>query len=144
MATGSPHLAIQALNEVAKLLGKLTEEQLEALVKGEALVEFRLMDDIVTSRPVKKAAGAKAPKISLDLDQLVSEIRALTAEDAVEQLLLERDKQLTLPMMRALAEKIGPPVSTRGDKATIRKNIAAGTAGLLNRPASVFSGTWNR
>jgi hypothetical protein len=137
-------LAIQALNEVAKLLGKLTEEQLEALVKGEAVVEFRLMEDIVTSRPVKKAAPAKAAKVTVDLDALVTEIRALTEEDAVERLLIERDKQLTLPMMRTLAEKIGPPVSTKGDKATIRKNIAAGTAGLLNRPASVFSGTWNR
>src|SRR4051812_3563703 len=124
MATGSPHLAIQALTEISKLLGKLTEDQLEALVKGEAVVEFRMMDDIVTSRPVKKAAAPKAAKRSLDLDQLVSEIKALPGEDAVERLLIERDKQLPLATMRALAEKIGPPVSTRGDKATLRKNIA--------------------
>jgi hypothetical protein len=137
-------LAIQALNEVAKLLGKLTEEQLEALVKGEALVEFRLMEDIVTSRPVKKAPAAKTAKTTVDLDEIVNEIRALTEEDAVERLLADLDKKLTLPMLRTLAEKIGPPVSTKGDKATLRKNIAAGTAGLLNRPASVFSGTWNR
>jgi len=140
----TPNLAVQALNEVAKLLAKLTEEQLLALASGTAVIEFKNMDEIVTSRPVKKAATPKLPKSIPNLDDLVREIKDIQEEDAVERFLLERDRQLTLPLMRALAEKIGPPVSAKGDKATLRKNIAAGTAGLRNRPASVFSGTWNR
>ncbi|WP_433047549.1 hypothetical protein [Dactylosporangium sp. CS-033363] len=142
--TQSPKLAALALNEIGRLLGTLTEDQLTALAEGRAHVEFRDTDGSATA--LSPAPRAKAPKAKLDLDELIAEIKALTEEDAVERYLQSRDKDLSLPQMRELADRIGPPVTSKGakSKAQLRKNIAAGTAGLLNRPASVFSGTWNR
>jgi len=134
--TPSPKLAALALNEIGRLLGTLTGEQLEALAEGRAHVEFR---DSTAAKPARAKPAA-------DLDTIIADIRALTEEDAVERYLLARDKDLSLPLMRELADRIGPPVTSKGakSKAQLRKNIAAGTAGLLNRPASVFSAGWDR
>ncbi|WP_432991207.1 hypothetical protein [Dactylosporangium sp. CA-233914] len=136
--TQSPQLAALALKEIGRLLGTLTEEQLTALAEGRAQVEFRTGEK--AERPAKPA------KAAIDLDAIVAEIRAMTEEDAVERYLIARDKELSLPLMRDLADRIGPPVTSKGakSKAQLRKNIAAGTAGLLNRPASVFSTSWDR
>lgn len=142
--TGSPQLAVQALNEVAKLLGKLTEEQLTELAEGNALIEFRTAEVTITSRQPGRTGTPKVAKRKVDLDEVLTEIKAMTEEDAVERYLIARDRELTVALLQELAEKIGPPVSTKGTKAELRKNIAAGTAGLINRPASVFSGGWDR
>jgi hypothetical protein len=138
--TDSPKLAALALNEIAKLLGKLTEEQLAQLAEGRAFVEFRSGDEVITSRAPKKPAAK--PKI--DLEEVVRAIKEMTEEDAVEKYLIERDKLISLAQMKELATMIGPPVSNKGTKAQLRKNIAAGTAGVLNRPASAFSNAWAR
>jgi hypothetical protein len=142
--TQSPKLAALALNEIGRLLGALTEDQLTALAEGRAHVEFRDTDGTATA--LSPAPRPKSPKQKLDLDEIIAEIKALTEEDAVDRYLQSRDKDLSLPQMRELADRIGPPVTSKGakSKAQLRKNIAAGTAGLLNRPASVFSGTWDR
>ncbi|MEU7867580.1 hypothetical protein [Dactylosporangium sp. NPDC049140] len=143
--TQSPKLAALALNEIGRLLGTLTEEQLEALADGRAHVEFRDTAGTAAVPPSAPARG-KPAKPAADLDAIIADIKALTEEDAVERYLIGRDKDLSLPLMRELADRIGPPVTSKGakSKAQLRKNIAAGTAGLLNRPASVFSGSWDR
>lgn len=138
--TDSPKLAVLALHEIAKLLAKLTEEQLTDLVEGRAIVEFRTPQITVTSRPLKGGSGRR----QLDLDEALTAIKSMAQEDEVERYLIEHDKELTVPALRQLAEMIGPPVSSKGSKAVVRKNIAAGTAGLINRPASVFNTGWNR
>jgi hypothetical protein len=139
--TGSPQLAIQVLNEVAKLLAKLTEAQLIDLTEGRAVVEFRTPEVTITSRAPRKPP-AKAPRV--DLDDIVRDIKAMTEEDAVERYLAERDRQIGQAALQELAARLGPHISTKGTKATLRKNIAAGTAGLLNRPASAFGGAWDQ
>jgi hypothetical protein len=141
----SPRLAALALNEIGRLLGALTEEQLEALADGRARVEFRDADGPVPAAPPPPARGTSA-KPAVDLDAIIADIKGLTEEDAVERYLTARDRDLSLPLMRELADRIGPPVTSKGakSKAQLRKNIAAGTAGLLNRPASVFAGSWDR
>jgi hypothetical protein len=141
--TGSPQLAAQALNEVAKLLAKLTEDQLADLVSGRGVIEFRSAETTVTSRPTRGSRASTPAKPALDLDALMQAVNEIPDEDGVERYLLENDKQISKPLMVALAEKIGPPVSTKGTKDQLRKNIAAGTGGLRNRAASVFSGGWS-
>ncbi|WP_426505289.1 hypothetical protein ACPPVO_46785 [Dactylosporangium sp. McL0621] len=142
----SPKLAALALNEIGRLLGTLTEEQLEALADGRAHVEFRDTGGTTAAPTSPAPARGKPAKPAADLDAIIADIKALTEEDAVERYLIGRDKDLSLPLMRELADRIGPPVTSKGakSKAQLRKNIAAGTAGLLNRPASVFSGSWDR
>lgn len=142
--TGSPKMAAMALQEVAKLLEKLTEEQLADFVEGRAVVEFRTPEVTIQSRAPKRGTAARTPKREIDLDEVLRDIQGMTEEDAVEEYLRRRDKEMTLDVLRALAERIGSHVSAKGTKATLRKNIAAGTAGLLNRPASVFGGSWER
>ena len=141
--TGSAQLAVQALNEVGKLLGKLTDEQLTDLVAGRAVVEFRTPELTIASRSPRKTAAPK-PKPVVDLDEIIRDIKAIKTEDEVERYLAAQDRVISADAMRQLAARIGPPVSTKGTKAQLRKNIAAGTAGLLNKPASVFSGQWDR
>ena len=133
---------MQALNEVAKLLSKLTEAQLTDLAEGRALIEFRSAETAVTSRAVKKTAQRKPS--AMDLDDVVRDIKALDHEDAVESYLVERDRQVNVSLLRELATRLGPHISTKGTKAELRKNIAAGTAGLLNRPASAFGSAWEQ
>jgi hypothetical protein len=130
-------MAVLALNEISKLLGKLSEEQLVDLVEGRAVVEFRTPEVTIMSRTPKKAP---TPKQSVDLDEFILAIKGITEEDEVERYLLSRDKELSVGDLREIATRIGPPVSAKGTKAQLRKNIAAGTAGLLNRPASAFGG----
>jgi hypothetical protein len=142
--TGSPKLAVLALTEVAKLLGKLTEEQLADLVDGRGVIEFRTPEVTIQSRTPKRTAAPRTPKRELDLDEVLRDIQGMTGEDAVEDYLRQRDRELTGDLLRELAARIGPHISTKGTKPTLRKNIAAGTAGLLNRPASVFGGGWER
>jgi hypothetical protein len=142
--TDSPKLTVLVLQEVAKLFAKLTEEQLTDLVEGRAVVEFRTPEVVIASRAPRRAAGAK-PKTALDLDEVYRDIKGMTQEDAVEEYLKERDKELSLTALKELAAKIGPPVSAKGSsKAQLRKNIAAGTGGLHNRPASVLGSAWGR
>jgi hypothetical protein len=137
--TDSPQLAALALTEIGRLIGNLTPQQLADLAAGRARLEFRPSD-----APAPR--GKAAPRARADLDGILADIKGMTEEDAVERYLAERDKELPLPLLKELADRIGPPVTSRGakSKAQLRKNIAAGTAGLLNRPASVFSGGWER
>jgi hypothetical protein len=138
--TDAPGLAVLALKEIVKLLDKLTAEQLTDLVEGRAVVEFRSPEQSVSSSRPRKAPPQKKP---VDLDEVIREIQGMTEEDAVEDYLKQRDKQLTLDALKELAQRIGPPVSASGGtKAILRKNIAAGTAGLLNRPVSAFASAW--
>jgi len=137
----STKLAVLALNEVGKLLGKLTEEQLTDLAEGRGVLEFRTPEVTVTSRALRKSAPAKA---AVDLDEMIAEIKGLTDVDAVERYLVARDKELPVAVLRELAVRIGPPVVSKGTKPVLRKNIAEGTAGLLNRPASAFNTGWDR
>jgi hypothetical protein len=141
VVAGSSQLAVQVLNEVAKLLGKLNETQMIDLAEGRALIEFRSSETTITSRPVKKAAKPKAP--AANLDDIIRDIKAMDEEDAVERYLFERDKTIGADALKELAARLGPHISRTGTKPQLRKNIAAGTAGLLNRPASAFGEAWS-
>jgi hypothetical protein len=143
--TGSPQLAVLALNKVAEVLGKLTEEQLTDLVNGRGVIEFRTPEVTITSRATRapRTSAPKAPPApALEVDEILQAVQALADEDAVERYLLDHDKQISLPTMTELARKIGPPVTAKGPKYKLRKSIAAGTGGLRNRPAAIFSGGW--
>jgi hypothetical protein len=140
--TDSAKLAVLALNEVAKLLGKLTEEQLADLAEGRGLIEFRTPEVTVQSRAPRRSPSSRTPKRAVDLDEVLRDIQQMTGEDAVEEYLRQRDRELSKDQLCDLAALVGPHVSTKGTKPTLRKNIAAGSAGLLNRPASVFDGGW--
>ncbi len=99
-------------------------------------VSTRAARPVKVTRAATKATKATA-KVPFDRDTIVADIRKAKSEDAVEKMLADRN--LTVAQLREIATELGPPVSSRGTKLQLQKNIAAGTAGLKHRPAAVFA-----
>jgi hypothetical protein len=138
-------LAALAVQEVAKVLAKLTEEQLTDLVEGRAQVEFRSGEVVIGSgraRAPRKAAPKR--EVTFDVDEVVKTISDMTSPEEVIEYLEGRDKELTSPDLKEIARALGPTVSATGTKAELRRKIAQGTAGFRQRSAAVTDGIWGR
>jgi hypothetical protein len=139
--TQPAEVAVLVLQQVSAVLGKLTAEQLAELAGGRAELVFRAGDTVVTPGRPKKAPAART---TLDLDGTVAAIRGLAARDQVEAYLREHDRVLTVPVLKELAQRLGPTVSGTGKtKAQIKRNIVEGTAGFRERSAAMSGGAWN-
>ena len=140
--TQPAEVAVLVLQQVSTVLGKLSAEQLAELAEGRAQLVFRAGDTVVapTGR-TRKAAGAGT---GVDLDAAVAAIRAMTGRDHVEAYLREHDRALTVPVLKELAQRLGPTVAGTGkNKAQIKRNIVEGTAGFRERSAAMSGGAWN-
>jgi hypothetical protein len=84
-----------------------------------------------------KMARAKAPKA--DHATTVADIRAASSGDEVRRILA--DRKHTVAELRAISAEVSPSASTKGTKAQLIDNIAAGST-LSSRPAAGFAGTW--
>jgi hypothetical protein len=99
----------------------------------------------IEAKPVKKTAAAKMTraKASVDHASIADQVKAAQSEDDVRALL--QGQKLTVADLKTIAGHVGGPAATpKGTKQQIIDKIAAGSAGLKNRPASIFAGDWNR
>ncbi len=140
-------LAALALQQIAKVLDKLTEEQLTELAEGRAFVEFRSRDAVVSSGRTtgsgRSSRSTSSKPSSIDIDGVVSEINALNSSVEVLAYLQAREKQLKGEDLKAIARALGPTVSATGrTKAALMQNIAEGTTGYRERSNAVFAGGW--
>jgi hypothetical protein len=140
-------LAALAVQQIAKVLDKLTEDQLADLAEGRAHVEFRSQDAVISSSRTRSssARGSRtAPsRASVDIDGEVKAIKAMRTSAEVRAYLDANDKRLTLTVLKDLARALGPTVSATGSRKDVLKaNIVEGTAGFRERSNAVFEGGW--
>jgi hypothetical protein len=89
----------------------------------------------------KPAAKKAAKKAAPDHQAIAARIQAAETADEVQKLLAS--EKLTIADLKKIATELGgPSANPRGTRQQIIDKIAAGTAGLKNRPASAFAGTW--
>jgi hypothetical protein len=136
-------LAALALQEVAKVVAKLTPEQLADLAEGRAHVEYRSGDTVVTSGRAR-SAGGPAKASSVDIPQVVKLIGSMTSRDEVLAYLQSRT-EFKVADLREIARALGPTVSATGRKRDdLIRNIAEGTAGFRQGSAAVLGGSWRQ
>lgn len=92
-----------------------------------------------TDSPMPTAA-AKMAGSKVDHASIAAQVQAAGSEDEVEQLLA--NQKLAVADLKIIAGHVGSHVSTKGSKAQLTKNIAAG--GLKNRPAANLAGDWTQ
>jgi hypothetical protein len=142
-------LAVLALQQIAKVLDRLTEEQLNELVEGRAVVEFRSQDAVVSSGRARASSTtgsrAQAPaKADIDVSAAVEAIKAMNTSAEVSSYLDTNGRQFTADVLKAIARALGPTVSATGTKAVLKNNIVTGTAGFRERSRAVFEEGWQR
>lgn len=116
-----------------------------AFQRGDGDVVPMSEAQVTTALPPAKAVTAKpvaAPRSKVDPAKVSADVRSAATEDDVSRILT--DSKLTVPQLRTLAGEIGPHISTKGSKAQLVNNIAAGSPAGLNRPAKNLAGTWNQ
>ena len=137
-------LSTLVFKQVIAVLGKLTDEQLAELGAGRAQQVFRCGDTDVPARPTRSRAAGAAAKPPLDVAGAVAAITGSAGREEVEAYLAANDKQLTAPVLREIAKRLGPTVISSGrTKADLKRNIVEGTAGFRERSAAMSGGAWN-
>lgn len=137
-------LSTLVFKQVVTVLGNLTDEQLAELGAGRAQLVFRSGDTVVSARPTRTRAGGAPAKPALDVAGAVAAITAAGGREEVETYLAANDKQLTAPVLREIAKRLGPTVISAGrTKADLKRNIVEGTAGFRERSAVMSGGAWN-
>lgn len=133
MTAPSPLTA--ALQQATAVLEALTPAQLEDLATGRGRLEFR---------PARSArrTSSKAPS-GVDVAGTVEDINRLSTPTEVADYLIRNDTRFTVVVLKEIAKALGPTVANTGrNKAEIRRDIVAGTAGFRVRSAAMSGGAW--
>ena len=158
---GSPavDLVDRALARAAELVAGLSREQLDELAAGRADLVYRSLPTLVPSpapppSPIRGRTTGVPPAVdgpgparrSFDVDAAVAAINALSTRDEVACWLAAHDRELTVPVLREVARRLGPTVSSAASsKAALKRNIVEGTAGFRERSAAMSGGgAWRR
>lgn len=137
-ALGTTSPADDALHHATAVLDSLTPSQLEDLAAGRARLEFRPY--VPAARPSRPAT----PHTSPDAAAAVETINRLADPSEVDDYLRRHDARFTLPVLRQIARGLGPTVRANGrNKAELRRDIVAGTAGYRARSAAMSGGAWS-
>jgi hypothetical protein len=114
---------------------------------GPAVPVARSGADPVRSTGVPAAVDGPAPaRPAFDVDAAVCAINALSSREEVARWLAARDRELTVPVLREVARRLGPTVSAAAtSKAGLKRNIVEGTAGFRERSRAMSGGgAWRR
>jgi hypothetical protein len=77
----------------------------------------------------------------VDVAAAVERINALPTPADVENYL--KDRRFTVSVLKQIARALGPTVLATGrNKAEVRRDIVAGTAGFRSRSAAMSGGAW--
>ena len=151
----------RALARAAELVAGLSREQLDELAAGRADLVYRAVPTLVPSpapppSPITGRArttgvpaavdGPPPARRSFDVDAAVEAINALSTRSEVAGWLAARDRELTVPVLREVARRLGPTVcATAPSKAGLKRNIVEGTAGFRERSRAMSGGgAWRR
>jgi hypothetical protein len=136
-------IALLIVQQAGLVIAKLTPEQLDGLLQGRGQLAYHEGDVVVTAPRATKASGTKTPRPGVDIDAIVTAIRACATGAEVEDYLETNDRKLTVPTLKAVAKALGPTVvSTASRKADLKRNIVAGTAGFRERSDAMSAGAW--
>jgi len=129
-----------ARDHATAVLDALTPEQVADLASGRARLVFR-------PEPVERRRRPAAPEPaarSSDVAGAVETINQLSDPAEVEAYLRRHDAVFTVPLLKAIAQSLGPTVRTTGrNKTELRRDIVAGTAGYRARSAAMSGGAWS-
>jgi hypothetical protein len=140
--TDAAKLAVDLMKQVAKLLDKLSEDQLTALATGGAELAFVSPEATVRAGTRRAAASRprqpKAPRPSIG--EAASRLSQLTTRDeAVEYL---ATSGLRAEDLKAVAKELG--VTVRGRKDEITRQLAEGAVGFRTKLETVMGGPYHR
>jgi hypothetical protein len=132
---------VNDLTEIAlrRALATLSPEDLAAVAAGRARLEVRP----VAPRAPRRAPATPVPAHDPDVDvaAAVERINALRTPADVESYL--KDRRFTVSVLKQIARALGPTVLATGrNKAEVRRDIVAGTAGFRSRSAAMSGGAW--
>ncbi len=126
-----------AHRHAAAFLDTLSPEQLADLASGRARLEFR------SQLPAARRSRPEA-RPSADVATAIETINHLADPSEVDDFLRRHDARFTLPVLREIARGLGPTVRANGrNKAELRRDIVAGTAGYRTRSAAMSGGAWS-
>ena len=129
--------AEEALRRATAFLDTLDPAQLEDLAAGRARLELRL-----------QVPAARRPRAefrpSAEVATAIETINQLVDPSEVDDYLRRHDARFTLPVLKEIARGLGPTVRGAGrNKAELRRDIVAGTAGYRTRSAAMSGGAWS-
>jgi len=132
---------VNDLTEIAlrRALATLSPEDIAAVAAGRARLEVRP----VAPRAPRRAPATPVPAHDHDVDvaAAVERINALRTPADVEGYL--KDRRFTVSVLKQIARALGPTVLATGrNKAEVRRDIVAGTAGFRSRSAAMSGGAW--
>jgi hypothetical protein len=132
---------VSELIEVAlrRSLATLSPEDLAAVAAGRARLEVRHL----APRPARRAPKTPVPARDhgVDVAAAVERINVLPTPADVEDYL--KDRRFTVSVLKQIARALGPTVPATGrNKAEVRRDIVAGTAGFRSRSAAMSGGAW--
>jgi hypothetical protein len=132
---------VNDLTEIAlrRALATLSPEDLAAVAAGRARLEVHHLAPRPPRRP--PATPVPARDHGVDVAAAVERINALPTPAAVEEYL--KDRRFTGSVLKQIARALGPTVLATGrNKAEVRRDIVAGTAGFRSRSAAMSGGAW--
>lgn len=138
-------LAASALKTIFTDLSKLTVDELTDLVEGRTRVLLRPIDHVPTARVASVSTAKRTKSVSaVDIDQVAKTIIAFSTPDEVMTYLDQNDKAFTVPVLKGIANALGPTIPKLGStKAALKRSIAQGTAGFQRSSTVVRQGSWN-
>ncbi|WP_232664777.1 hypothetical protein [Pseudonocardia sp. TRM90224] len=135
----APSPLAAALQQATAILESLTPSQLEDLATGRGRLEFR------PARSARRPVAKPPIPAGVDVAAAVAEINRLSTPADVADFLIRNDSLFTVPVLKEIAKALGPTVAGTGrNKAEIRRDIVAGTAGFRVRSAAMSGGAWSK
>jgi hypothetical protein len=138
-------LAVAVLSQVAKVIDKLSVEQLEALTRGDAQIAFVSGDTLITAATRKRASttprpSAKGPRLSAD--EVVRRLPELSDREEAKDY-LEQSK-LVVDELREVARRLNVTLPGKATKPVLIQKLVEGTVGYRLTHEAILGGAYRQ